>query len=156
MPTMRRIDTGRRRACFPAVVAAAAVALMVLSGCSGSIAQDLLDPVEQARSAVRSDQLVLDLLGRGQVTTGIAETVLKTMTDELISAEESINSAEVSSQADEPLRDAVLAATREATAASVAGRDCLLQDSSCATAMEELQESAAALEEVLHQLQSSR
>jgi hypothetical protein len=112
--------------------------------------------VEQARSAVRSDQLVLDLLGRGQVTTGIAETVLKTMTDELISAEESINSAEVSSQADEPLRDAVLAATREATAASVAGRDCLLQDSSCATAMEQLQESAAALEEVLHQLQSSR
>src|SRR5215213_7309100 len=136
MPAMRRIDTGRRRACFPAVVAAA-VALMVLSGCSGSIAQDLLDPVEQARSAVRSDQLVLDLLGRGQVTTGIAETVLKTMTDEL-------------------LRDAVLAATREATAASVAGRDCLLQDSSCATAMEELQESAAALEEVFHQLQSSR
>ncbi|HKF87931.1 MAG TPA: hypothetical protein VKB85_07655 [Propionibacteriaceae bacterium] len=90
------------------------------------------------------------------MTTGIAETVLKTMTDELISAEESINSAEVSSQADEPLRDAVLAATREATAASVAGRDCLLQDSSCATAMEELQESAAALEEVFHQLQSSR
>jgi hypothetical protein len=152
---MRRIDTGRRRVCFPAV-AAAAVALMVLSGCSGSIAQDLLDPVEQARSAVRSDQLVLDLLARGQVTTSIAETVLKTMTDELISAEESINSTEVSSQADEPLRDAVLAATREATAASVAGRDCLLQDSSCSTAVEELQGSAAALEGVFEQLQSSR
>jgi len=154
MPAMR-IDTGRTRVCFPAV-AAAAGALMVLAGCSGNIAQDLLDPVEQARSAVQSDQLVLDLLAQEQVTTGIAETVLKTMTDELISAEESINSTEVSSLADEPLRDAALAATREATAASVAGRDCLLQDSSCATAMEELQRSAAALEEVLDQLQSIR
>ena len=153
---MRRIDTGRTRVCCPAVAAAAAVALMALSGCSGSIAKDLLDPVEHARSAVRSDQLVLDLLAQEQVTTGIAETVLTTMTDELISAEESINSTEVSSQTDEPLRDAALTATREATAASVAGRDCLLQDRSCATAMEELQGSAAALEEVLDQLESIR
>jgi type III secretion system FlhB-like substrate exporter len=155
MPAMRRIDTVRTRVCFPAL-AAAAVALMVLAGCSGSIAQDLLDPVEQARSAVRSDQLVLDLLAQERVTTDIAETVLKTMTDELISAEESINSTELSSQADEPVRDAALAAAREATSASVAGRDCLLQNSSCATAIEELNASAEALEEVLDQLESSR
>jgi hypothetical protein len=155
MPAMRRIDTGRTGLRFPAAVPAA-VALMVLAGCSGSIAQDLLDPVEQARSAVRSDQLVFDLLARGRVTTGIAETVLKTMTDELISAEESINSTEVASQADEPLRDAALAAAREATSASVEGRDCLLQNSSCATAIEELQASAQALEQVLDELEISR
>jgi hypothetical protein len=155
MPAMRRIDTVRTRVCFP-VLAAAAVALMVLAGCSGSIAQDLLDPVEQARSAVRSDELVFDLLAQGRVTTGVAQTVLKTMTDELISAEESINSTELSSQADEPVRDAALAAAREATSASVAGRDCLLQNSSCATAIEELNASAEALEEVLDQLESSR
>jgi hypothetical protein len=152
MPAMRR--TGRTRLGFPAVPIVAA--LMVLAGCSGTIAQDLLDPVEQARSAVRSDQLVFDLLAQGRVTTGIAETVLKTMTDELISAEKSINTTEVSSQADEPIRDAALAAAREATSASVAGRDCLLQNSSCATAIDELQASAEALDEVLDQLESSR
>jgi hypothetical protein len=155
MPEMRRIDPGRTRLRFPAVVFAA-VALMVLAGCSGNIAQDLLDPVEQARSAVRSDELVFDLLAQGRVTTGVAQTVLKTMTDELISAEESINLTELSSQADEPVRDAALAAAREATSASVAGRDCLLQNSSCATAIEELNASAEALEEVLDQLESSR
>jgi hypothetical protein len=155
MPEMRRIDPGRTRLRFPAVVSAA-VALMVLAGCSGNIAQDLLDPVEQARSAVRSDELVFDLLAQGRVTTGVAQTVLKTMTDELISAEASINSTELSSQADEPVRDAALAAAREATSASVAGRDCLLQNSSCATAIEELNASAEALEEVLDQLESSR
>jgi hypothetical protein len=155
MPEMRRIDPGRTRLRFPAVVSAA-VALMVLAGCSGNIAQDLLDPVEQARSAVRSDELVFDLLAQGRVTTGVAQTVLKTMTDELISAEESINSTELSSQADEPVRDAALAAAREATSASVAGRDCLLQNSSCGTAIEELNASAEALEEVLDQLESSR
>jgi hypothetical protein len=155
MPEMRRIDPGRTRLRFPAVVFAA-VALMVLAGCSGNIAQDLLDPVEQARSAVRSDELFFDLLAQGRVTTGVAQTVLKTMTDELISAEESINSTELSSQADEPVRDAALAAAREATSASVAGRDCLLQNSSCATAIEELNASAEALEEVLDQLESSR
>jgi hypothetical protein len=155
MPEMRRIDPGRTRLHFPAAVSAA-VALMVLAGCSGNIAQDLLDPVEQARSAVRSDELVFDLLAQGRVTTGIAQTVLKAMTDELISAEESINSTELSSQADEPVRDAALAAAREATSASVAGRDCLLQNSSCGTAIEELNASAEALEEVLDQLESSR
>jgi hypothetical protein len=81
---------------------------------------------------------------------------LKTMTDELIAAEESINTTEVSSQADEPIRDAALAAAREATTASVAGRDCLVQNSSCATAIDELQASAEALDEVLDQLESSR
>jgi hypothetical protein len=151
---MRPIGTGRTRLGFPAVPVVAA--LIVLAGCSGTIAQDLLDPVEQARSAVRSDQLVFDLLAQGRVTTGIAETVLKTMTDELISAEESINTTEVSSQADEPLRDAALAAAREATSASVAGRDCLVQNSSCATAIAELEASAEALDEVLDQLESSR
>jgi hypothetical protein len=151
---MRPIDTGRTRLGFPAVPVVAA--LMVLAGCSGTIAQDLLDPVEQARSAVRSDQLVFDLLAHGRVTTGIAETVLKTMTDELISAEKSINTTEASSQADEPIRDAALAAAREATSASVAGRDCLVQNSSCATAIDELQASAEALDEVLDQLESSR
>jgi hypothetical protein len=155
MPEMRRIDTGGTRLRFPAAVSAA-VALMVFAGCSGNIAQDLLDPVEQARSAVRSDELVFDLLAQGRVTTSIAETVVKAMTDELISAEESINSTELSSQGDEPLRDAALTATRQATSASVAGRDCLLQESSCGTAIEELQASAAALQEVLDQLQGSR
>lgn len=132
------------------------VALMSLAGCNGGIAQDLLDPMEQARSAVRSDQLVFDLLAQGRVTTGFAETVLKTMTEELISAEKSINSAEVSRQDDEPLRDAALAAARQATSASVAGRDCLSQNSSCATATEELQSSAEALQGVLDQLHSSQ
>jgi hypothetical protein len=154
MPAMRPIDTGLARLGFRAVPVVAA--LMVLAGCSGTIAHDLLDPVEQARSAVRSDQLVFDLLAQGRVTTGIAETVLKTMTDELISAEKSINTTEVSSQADEPIRDAALAAAREATTASVAGRDCLVQNSSCATAIDELQASAEALDEVLDQLESSR
>ena len=149
------IDRGRTRLAFPTAVPAA-VALMVLTGCSGGIAQELLDPMEQARSAVRSDQLVFDLLAQGRVTIGLAQTVLKTMTDELISAEESINSAELASKEDEPLRDAALAAAREATSASVAGRDCLLLDSSCATAIEELQASAEALQEVLDQLQGSR
>jgi hypothetical protein len=152
---MRPIDSGRTRLRFTAAVPAA-VAVMVLTGCSGGIAQDLLDPMEQARSAVRSDQLVFDLLAQGRVTISLAQTVLKTMTDELISAEESIISAEPSSQGDEPLRDAALAAAREATSASVAGRDCLSQESSCATAIEELQASAEALQEVLDQLQGSR
>jgi hypothetical protein len=114
MPEMRRIDPGRTRLRFPAAVSAA-VALMVLAGCSGNIAQDLLDPVEQARSAVRSDELVFDLLAEGGVTTGVAQTVLKTMTDELISAEESINSTELSSQGDEEEDSGLLARSRERT-----------------------------------------
>src|SRR5215212_3598219 len=108
MPAMRRIDSGRTRLRFSAVVSAA-IALMVLAGCSGGIAQELLDPMEQARSAVRTDQLVFDLLAQGRVTSRLAETVLKTMTDELISAEGSIISAELSSEEDERLRNAALA-----------------------------------------------
>lgn len=152
---MRRITSRRARLRVTGAVAAA-VTLMALAGCSGGIAQELLDPMEQARSAVRTDQLVFEQLAQGRVTTGLAETVLTTMTDELTSAEESINSAEVSSQGDEPLRDAAIAAAREATSASVAGRDCLLQESSCGTAIAELQASAEALQEVLDQLQGSR
>ena len=136
--------------------AACLVGLMLLAGCSGGIAQDLLDPMEQARSAVRSDQLAFDLLAHRRVTSSIAETVLKTMTDELVSAEKSITSAEVSRQGDEALRDAALAAARQATSASLAGRDCLSQNRSCATAIEALGSSAEALQEVLDGLHSSR
>jgi hypothetical protein len=114
---MRRITSRRARLRVTGAVAAV-VTLMALAGCSGGIAQELLDPMEQARSAVRTDQLVFEQLAQGRVTTGLAETVLTTMTDELTSAEESINSAEVSSQGDEPLRDAAIAAAREATSAS--------------------------------------
>jgi hypothetical protein len=132
------------------------VALILLAGCSGGVAQHLLDPLEQARSAVRSDQLTFDLLAQGRVSTNLAETVLEAMTDELIAAEKSITSAEVSDQGDEALRDAALAATRQATSASLAGRDCLSQNRSCTAATQELQSSAETLQGILDQLQSSR
>jgi len=101
---MPRSHSGRAWLGLPAAVACL-VALMSLAGCSGGIAQDLLDPMEQARSAVRSDQLAFDLLAQRRVTSRIAETVLKTMTDERVSAEKSITSAEVSRQGDEAFRD---------------------------------------------------
>ena len=152
MPPSHRVRTRHHfRAAVPGLVA-----LMLLAGCSGGIAQHLLDPVEQARSAVKSDQLTFDLLDQNRVTTSLAETVLKSMTDELIAAEKTITSAEVSHQGDEALRDAALAATRQATSASLAGRDCLSQNRSCAAATKELQSSAEALQGILDQLQSSR
>ena len=152
---MPRSHSGPTWLGLPAAVACL-VALMSLAGCAGGIAQDLLDPMEQARSAVRSDELAFDLLAQRRVTSSIAETVLKTMTDELVSAEKSITSAEVSRQGDEALRDAALAAARQATSASLAGRDCLSQNKSCATATEALHSSGEALQRVLDGLHSSR
>ena len=152
---MPRSHSGRTWLGFTAAVGCL-LGLMLLAGRSGGIAQHLLDPMEQARSAVRSDQLAFDLLAQRRVTSSIAETVLKTMTDELVSAEKSITSAEVSRQGDQALRDAALAAVRQATSASLAGRDCLSQNRSCATATAALQSSVESLQEVLDGLHSSR
>ena len=136
--------------------AAAALVAMLLAGCSGGAAKALLDPMEQARTAVKSEQLAFELLDGHQVTTSVAQVVLDDMTDELTSAEKSIHGASVADAADEALRDTALEAAREATSASLASRDCLSSGSSCTEARAQLQTSADGVQAVLDQLESSR
>ena len=133
-----------------------ALLVLLLSGCSGGAAAELLDPMEQALAAVKSEQLALQLLDEQRVTKSVTWTVFEDMTDELTGAEKAIHSADVSSSGDEALRDTALGAVRDATSASLAGRDCLTQNQSCADEMTRLKSAALGVQAVLDQLLSSR
>ena len=130
--------------------------VLLLSGCTGGAAAELVNPMEQALAAVQSEQLVLQLLDEQRLTKSVTQTVFEDMTDELTGAEKAIHSAGVSSSADEALRDAALAAAREATSASIAGRDCLTQNRFCADEMTRLKSAAQGVQAVLDLLQSSQ
>jgi hypothetical protein len=135
--------------------AVGAAALFSLTGCTGGSAGDLVDPVEQARAAVRSERLALDLLGRRHVTSAVVRTVANDMTDELASAETAIVAVEVKVE-QVRLRDASLAAVRTATSASLAIRDCLRTardtPAPCASGIAPLQASASTLDVLLAEL----
>ena len=133
-----------------------ALLVLLLSGCSGGAAGELVDPMEQALAAVKTEQLALQLLDEQRVTKSVTSTVFEDMTDELTGAEKAIHSTGVSSSSDEALRDTALGAARDATSASLAGRDCLTQNQSCADEMTRLKSAAQVVQAVLDQLLSSR
>ena len=151
---MPGIGAGRSRSRRRAL--SLALQVLLLSGCNGGAAAELVDPMEQALAAVQSEQLALQLLDEQRVTKSVTSTVFDDMTDELTGAEKAIHSAGVSSSADEALRDAALSAARDATSASLAGRDCLAQNQSCADEMTRLKSTAQGVQAALDQLQSSR
>jgi hypothetical protein len=133
-----------------------ALLILALSGCGGGVAKDLLDPLEQARAALESEQMALQLLAEQRLTKSVTKTLFEDMTEELTAAEKAINSASVSGPGDEPLRDAALAAARDATSASLSGRDCLSQSLLCAEVVGRLKSSAEGVQAVLDQLEGSR
>ena len=151
---MPRTDAGASR--FRIRACGIGLLFVLLGGCSGGVAQDLIDPMEQARAAVQSEQMALQLLGEQRLTRAVTQTLFDDMTEELTAAEKGISQASVSSPSDASLRDTALAAARDATSASLAGTDCLSQDMSCAGAMAKLASSAEGVQAVLDQLESSR
>jgi hypothetical protein len=132
-----------------------ALVVLLLSGCSGGAAAQLVDPMEEALAALQSEQLALQLLDEQRLTKSVTSIVFEDMTDELTGAEKAIHSAGVSNSDDEALRDTALAAARDATSASLAGRDCLTQNQSCADEMTRLKSAAQGIQAVLDQLQGS-
>ena len=132
-----------------------ALVVLLLSGCGGGAAAQLVDPMEQALAALQSEQLALQLLDEQRLTKSVTSIVFEDMTDELTGAEKAIHSTGVSNSDDEALRDTALAAARAATSASLAGRDCLTQNQSCADEMTRLKSAAQGIHAVLDQLQGS-
>jgi hypothetical protein len=128
----------------------------VLGGCSSQVAADLLKPAQQALAAVRSEQLAFDVLRQGRSTQALTEVVLKGMTDELSSAEDTIAGVALSASDDERLRDQVLETTRAATSASLAGRDCVSTKTPCDPAIAALGSVAQRLDALVAQLEGQQ
>lgn len=132
------------------------VLVAVLGGCSSQAAADLLKPAQQALAAVRSEQLAFDVLRQGRSTRALTQVVMKGMTDELSSAENTISSVDVSASDDERLRDQVLETTRAATSASLVGRDCLSTKTPCDRAIAALDSVAQRLDALVAQLEGQQ
>jgi hypothetical protein len=148
-----RAEAMPRRSCAALF---ALILCIVLGGCASSVAADLVKPAQQARAAVRSEQLAFDVLRHGRGTQALTAVVLTGMTKELSSAEKTIHEVDVSSPGDERLRDQVLETTRAATAASLAGRDCLSTKTSCDEAITALDAAGQRLDALVTQLEAQQ
>jgi len=125
----------------------------LLAGCSGSAAQDLTTPLQQARAAVASDQLGFSLLAQGKQTSAAAQVLTKDMADQLSKTISSVAQVQVSSATDAGIRDETLAAVNEAGRAGFHARDCLAASLPCGTAVAELNQAASHVQSVLGRLE---
>ena len=131
--------------------------VVLLAGCSGSsgVRDTLLQASRDADAAVHTGVATLKLLEDGRITHAVAQTALIDMVKQMSKSADSITKVELSNPDDAALRDTVRTATDKATAAVLAGRDCLQLKVSCQSAADQLQKAASDLDGIVAQLRGS-